>query len=208
VTSPPAPAYAVILAAGTSTRFGDDKLLALLDGQPVLEHVIRAVQACEGNGTIRASYVVVPGPDAAVTQLVRQLDVRVVTATPAGNGMGWSLRAGFEAVTAAAPAGPAAALVVLGDQPTLQPEVVSALVRRWRTSSASVIRPRYADEPEAPGHPVLLDRSQWARVAALTGDTGLGPLATADAVLVEVRGRNPDIDTRADLRALHEKGTA
>ena len=207
MTSPPAPVFAVILAAGTSSRFGDDKLLALLDGRPVLEHVIGAVQACERNGTVRASYVVVPGPDAAVTRLVRQLDARVVTATRAGDGMGWSLRAGFEAVTAAAPAGPAAVLVVLGDQPTLQPEVVSALVRRWRARGASVQRPRYADEPVVPGHPVLLDRSLWARVAALQGDTGLGP-ATADAELVEASGRNPDIDTRADLRALHGKGTA
>ena len=204
MTSPPAPVFAVILAAGTSSRFGSDKLLALLDGRPVLEHVIRAVQACERAGTIRASYVVVSARDTAAARLVQRLDARVVAATRAGDGMAWSLRAGFEAVIAAAPTGPAAALVVLGDQPTLQPGVVAALVRRWRASGAGVVRPRYDDEPEVPGHPVLLDRSRWAGIAALEGDHGLGS-ATHDAVLVEAGGRNPDIDTSADLRALHGK---
>ncbi|WP_052195233.1 molybdenum cofactor guanylyltransferase [Deinococcus radiopugnans] len=37
---------AVITAGGRSSRFGSDKALALLDGQPLLRHVADSLQAC------------------------------------------------------------------------------------------------------------------------------------------------------------------
>jgi CTP:molybdopterin cytidylyltransferase MocA len=55
-----------------------------------------------------------------------------------------------------------------------------------------------------PGHPVLLDRRVWPLVRTLEGDAGLAPLLRGGRVklqLVDVPGRNPDIDTRAELAA-------
>ena len=55
-----------------------------------------------------------------------------------------------------------------------------------------------------PGHPVLIDRSLWPLVQQLEGDEGLGAVLRSGQVavdLVPVDGRNPDIDTRADLAA-------
>lgn len=64
------------------------------------------------------------------------------------------------------------------------------------------MRPRYADRPGEPGHPVLLHRQLWPEVATLEGDEGAGALLRGRAVtLVDVPGRNPDIDTPADLAA-------
>jgi molybdenum cofactor cytidylyltransferase len=195
--------YAVILAAGAARRFDGEKLLEPLHGPPVLEHVIRAVHAAEHAGMVRASYVVVSREHGAVAALAEGLGARVVPARRAGDGMGWSLRAGLGVVERSSPLGAAALLVVLGDQPALRPDVIEALVRRWRATGAAVTRPRYQDEPSAPGHPVLLDRSMWSRVASLTGDAGLWPLTASE--LVDVAGSNPDIDTRADLRAFSWK---
>lgn len=202
--SPAPPVFAIILAAGSSRRFGDDKLVALLAGRTVLAHAIEAVQATEAGGTIRASYVVVPDAGGAAGRVARELGARIIAAPDGRQGMAWSLRAGLEAVRATAPSGPAAVLVVLGDQPLLRPEVIAALVRRWRATGAAIVRPRYALAPDAPGHPVLVDRSRWDDLAALTGDRGLGA-AVGQPELVDVPGHNPDVDTRADLAALDHK---
>ena len=99
-----------------------------------------------------------------------------------------------------APATGAAALVVLGDQPAIRRDVIDEVVRRWRITGAEAVRPRYAEAPDEPGHPVLLDRSLWQAVSLLEGDTGPGRLLPGRSVeLVDVPGRNPDIDTPADL---------
>jgi CTP:molybdopterin cytidylyltransferase MocA len=55
-----------------------------------------------------------------------------------------------------------------------------------------------------PGHPVLLDRRTWRLARQLVGDQGLGAVLQGSRVkvlYVDVPGRNPDIDTRADLAA-------
>jgi CTP:molybdopterin cytidylyltransferase MocA len=56
-----------------------------------------------------------------------------------------------------------------------------------------------------PGHPVLLGRSVWPRARQLKGDRGFSILQSADpgeTVTVDVKGDNPDVDTRADLNGL------
>ena len=88
----------------------------------------------------------------------------VVEAARAAEGLALSLRAGLERVASTAPATGAAALVVLGDQPAIRGEVIDEVVRRWRITGAEAVRPRYAERPDEPGHPVLLDRRLWAEV--------------------------------------------
>jgi CTP:molybdopterin cytidylyltransferase MocA len=128
----------------------------------------------------------------------------LVEAPDADRGLAYSLRAGVEAAAAAVPPGPAALVIALADQPDLDPAVVEALVARWRATGADAVRPRYSGEPDVPGHPVLLDRRVWPMARTLEGDAGLAPLLRGGRVklqLVDVPGRNPDIDTRAELAA-------
>ena len=105
--------------------------------------------------------------------------------------------------------------MVLGDQPWLRPEVVAevldaataatattdaALPQTAPTPPRPIIRVRYADD-DAP-NPVLIRRTAWALAAGLEGDRGLGPLLGRYPDLVEevpIGGRNPDVDTPADL---------
>lgn len=167
-------------------------------GRPLLAHAIEAVQAAERDGTVRAAWVVVPDLEASAGRIAAGLGATVVPAPHSGRGMGWSLRAGIEAVAASAPAGPAAVLIVPGDQPRLRPDVLAALVRRWRATGAGVVRPRYAEDAQVPGHPVLVDRSRWRELEALEGDQGLRAMGR-EVEFVDVPGSNPDIDTRRDL---------
>lgn len=168
--------------------------------------MLHAAERLRAAGDALAGLVaVVPSLDAPVAAVLRGAGVPLVEARDAAHGLAHSLRAGL-AAAAAHHLAPGAALVALGDQPAVSPAAIAALVARWRAGGALALRPRYADDPDTPGHPVLLDRAAWALAHDLSGDRGLRDLLAAvpgGVALVDVPGRNPDVDTRADLAALH-----
>ena len=200
--SPVPPVFAIVLGAGRSSRFGSDKLLAPLHGRPVLGHVLDTLASRAGSGLLRALFLVVQDPGGAEARLGQEAGAIIVGSPRAAEGLALSLRAGLERVASSAPATGAAALVLLGDQPAIRGEVIVEVIRRWRVSGAEAVRPRYAECPDEPGHPVLLDRRLWHEASRLTGDVGPGTFLRGRAVeLVDVPGRNPDIDIPADLAA-------
>ncbi len=195
---------AVVLAAGASARFGSPKLLAPLDGRPVLQHALDAVAAA---GIV--DVVVVLGETAAAVEaaITWRTERRTVNPRPA-DGLASSLRCGLDAAVEVP--GADAILIVLGDQPAVRPGVIRAILNAaadLATASAPFLRARYVDDP-AP-NPVLVRRSAWALAAGLDGDRGLGALLASrpDLVIaIESPGDNPDIDTPADLAALARRG--
>jgi CTP:molybdopterin cytidylyltransferase MocA len=111
-------------------------------------------------------------------------------------GMSHSLRLGF----AALPPDVEAALILLGDQPTVEATLISRLVSARgatpfvATSAGGVLQP-----------PVLVERSHFAIVEEAVGDIGLRELLRTHVELVrpvDVGQPNPDIDTLADLARL------
>ena len=81
----------------------------------------------------------------------------------------------------------------------------------WSRSGIKAIRPAYRETPGEPGHPLLLDRSLWHLAAEMRGETGFGPVLESHRIRVQtisVAGRNPDVNTPEDLKALEEEGSA
>ena len=203
--SSPSTIVALVLAAGSGTRFGGGKVRAPLDGRPLVAHVLAAARAA---GLSRV--VLVFGRDAVAVRAAllaedpAALDGVLVAVNGAPErGLASSLRLGM-AVATAAPA-PSGVLVLLGDQPRVRPEVVAAAMNAAAAapSGALAAAPTYAND--AAPNPVLLLPPAWPLVAGLEGDRGLGPLLDAhpERVLrVPVEGSNPDVDTRADLAAI------
>jgi molybdenum cofactor cytidylyltransferase len=176
---------AVILAAGESRRFGSPKQLAELKGRTLLDHVIVTARAA-GLDPIVA---VVP------TWLVRPSGEESLgwIANPQPElGMSQSLRLGLEALTDAD-----AAVILLGDQPGVAVETITALV------AARGERPIVATEAGgvvAP--PLLLERSHFGLAADLSGDQGLREVLRRSPELVRtvsVAQHALDVDTPADL---------
>jgi len=200
----PAP-HAVVLAAGAGSRFDGEKLLAPLRGRPLIAHVAATVAEALGTGLLSGAVAVIP-PGA--TALARPLDTAgcaLIENFDSASGLASSLQLGLAEVTRHDPQA-AAALIVLGDQPLLSRGTIARLIEAWRASGKSV-RPRYTLTPEAPGHPVLLDRSVWPLATSLEGDRGMGPLFAAHPellVTIDVPGANPDVDTAADLHSLQD----
>jgi CTP:molybdopterin cytidylyltransferase MocA/SAM-dependent methyltransferase len=188
---------AIVLAAGAGSRFGGRKLLAPLEGRPVLQHVLDRL----ADAGLRRSIVVL-GDDARELQrsMTWRDEVRVINPEPEA-GLSSSLRVGI----AALPADADAALIVLGDQPRVSPEVIRSLLAAGVDDERPVAVPLYADGGGG-RNPVLLGRAAFALVEAAEGDRGLGPVIAANPALVRVvdvsrlvpdQG-NPDLDTPAD----------
>jgi CTP:molybdopterin cytidylyltransferase MocA len=191
---------ALLLAAGRGSRFGGDKLRAPLRGTPIVERVAATIDGAIHAGALSGCVAVVASGDAALRQLVAGRGFAVVENDDDAAGISGSIRRGLSALAKDPSIG--AALILLGDQPLVRLEVMIALVDCWRHLGRSA-RPRYADTPDQPGHPVLLDRSLWRLAETLRGDHGLGSaLASQNIEIVEVDGRNPDVDTPSDLSAL------
>ena len=190
---------AIVLAAGEGARFGGHKLAALLDGRPILQHVLDALAVAGIDDP-----VVVLGADA--DSLVARLTLRRARTVRNANperGLSSSLQVGWaEAFVGVDP--PSSVLVVLGDQPRLDPSVVRSLAAMPADPARPIVVARHADGAR---NPVRLEPAAAGLVAAATGDRGLGPMIDANPELVrvlEVEAWNPDVDRRSDLVALVE----
>jgi molybdenum cofactor cytidylyltransferase len=177
---------AVILAAGESRRFGSPKQLAELNGRPLLQHVVAAARQAALDPII----AVVP-PDLPFDGA----DVVCVSNPRPDLGMSHSLRLGFAAI----PAGADAAMILLGDQPTVHRGLLSQLLGARGATPFVAIR---AGDLLLP--PVVVERSHFDVVRKPSGDIGLREVLRAQGALVtgiDVSILPVDIDTVRDLRA-------
>lgn len=184
---------AVILAAGESRRFGSRKQVAELHGRTLLEHVLELAHVVGLNPVIAVVPVWLDRPPPPRDPSL----VWIHNPRPA-QGMSLSLRLGF----AALPAVNEAAVILLGDQPTVTPASIRALMaaRGEEPIIATLATGRMAA-------PVLVERSHFSMVEELAGDMGLREILHAHPELVravEVSAHPPDIDTPADLDALRD----
>lgn len=202
------PVFALVLAAGQSRRFGRDKLIAELNGHPLLRHVLNWVAEARDHGNLAGGLAVLPAGNPDRETLLIQSGLEYVFNTSPERGVAESLRIGLAALASRHPDAKAA-LVLQGDQPSLRQDVIPALLNAWFAGGRPVVRPRYAGEPDKPGHPVLLDRSIWDRARELDGDAGFAPLLRTYPELVtavDVPGINPDINTPSDLALVEFPG--
>ena len=178
---------ALVLAAGASTRFGSPKQLARIGDRTMLASVIDTAR--EANLT--PILVIVP-PGIAVPS-----DVVPLVNTDPTAGLSRSLRMGIAAV----PPDVGAAVILLGDQPTLTAETIRVVVGAARGD-----RPVVAARADGRlGPPILLLREAFRLTHQASGDEGLRSILTDYAQLVtpvDVAAHPPDVDTPADLAAL------
>jgi CTP:molybdopterin cytidylyltransferase MocA/SAM-dependent methyltransferase len=183
---------ALVLAAGAGSRFGGGKLLAPLGGKPLLQHVLDRVAEA---GVVEA--IVVLGDDAGAIEdaIAWRAEQRVRNPKP-GRGLSSSLQVGMGALDPAADG----VLILLGDQPLVDPAAIRALLDAPPDRKRPVVVPAYPDDRGR--NPVLLRKTAFPLASEATGDRGLGPVLAAHPELVvelPIGGDNPDIDTREDL---------
>jgi molybdenum cofactor cytidylyltransferase len=179
----------LVLAAGEGSRFGGPKQLAELDGRPLLEHALVAMSGLD-------RVVVVLGAHAdEVRARVNFGRAEPVLCEDWASGQAASLRAGLAALGDVE-----AAVVTLGDQPRITPEVIAFAISNFDGS-----RPVRATYKGRPGHPVVLPAAIIPKVMELVGDQGARLLLAEEDVL-EVDASHlasaADVDTPDDLEVL------
>jgi molybdenum cofactor cytidylyltransferase len=187
---------AIVLAAGRGTRFGaEPKLLARLEGKPLVRHVAEAAVAASAEPVL-----VVTGHRAAeVEAALAGLSVQFVRNPGYAGGLSTSLKAGF----AALPDGAHAAVVLLADMPRVGSSLIEELVEAWLASRPAAVVPVYERRR---GNPVLLSRSLAPEIEGLSGDVGAGLVLRRRGDVLELPVDDPavlqDVDTPHGLRAL------
>jgi molybdenum cofactor cytidylyltransferase len=196
--------HGVVLAAGTGSRFGrGNKLLAALDGRPLVRHAARTLLDADLDGV-----TAVLGHEAErVRGALSGLPVETVANPDYREGQATSVRAGVRAArergAGADATSPDALLVALGDMPRVQPGTVNVLLDAYRAGAGDALAAAVEGQR---GNPVLFDARFFDRLAAVSGDTGGRAILLDgdDAALVETGdpGVLGDVDTRADLGRL------
>ena len=185
----------VVLAAGSGSRFGAPKQLAELDGSPLLEHALRAVEAVPAIDRV----VVVLGAHAEEIRARVELGrAEPVVCAGWAEGQAASLRCGIEAA-----AGAEAAVLTLGDMPRITPQVIARFADIAAQHGATARARAVYDG--VPGHPVVLGSAYFAAVAELRGDVGARELLRAIGAFPIECGHlcsAADVDTRAALERL------
>ncbi|WP_193170498.1 NTP transferase domain-containing protein [Nisaea nitritireducens] len=165
----------ILLAAGQSSRMGaTNKLLGTLDGKPLVRWVAEAILA-----SAAGRLVVVTGHEAEkVTAALSDLDAEFVHNPHYATGMSTSVRAGF----ASLPEGTDAALVCLGDMPTITARMLDALIAAYDpVEGRAIVVPVHGGKR---GNPILWDHRFFEEMQELEGDKGARGLLAEFADLV------------------------
>ena len=188
--------HAVVLAAGSGSRFGGAKLTAPLRGGALVDHALAAALAAP----VETVFLVTGAEAAAVAARADGVArVVVVKAADHAQGMAASLRAGI----AALPGDAAAVLIFLGDMPDIPTDVAPRLIAALAGGAPAAV-PVFEGRR---GHPAAFARALFTDLLALEGDRGARDLlAQLGDRLVSVEASGPgilvDVDTRDQLETM------
>ena len=186
----------IVLAAGEASRFGSAKQLALLDGQPMVEHALRAITA----GPVGRVILVLGAGAEDVVAAIDLHGAEPLICPRWQEGQAASLACGLAELSDCE-----AVVVTLGDQPRVSPDSIRRVISA-REKGALAVRATYRGDP---GHPVLLERKLFGRMRNVTGDHGARNLLMSVAVReipCDDLGGGEDVDTPAELDALRAGG--
>ncbi|HKA71341.1 MAG TPA: NTP transferase domain-containing protein, partial [Xanthobacteraceae bacterium] len=187
---------AVVLAAGRSTRMGSNKLVAELNGTPLVR--IAAEQAL---ASCADPVIVVTGHERErVEKALAGLAVRFVHNPEFADGLSTSLKAGLAAVPPEADG----AIICLGDMPQVRAAMIDRLIAAFDPARGALIVVPTIDGKR--GNPVLWSRRFFPELAGLEGDVGarhmIGAYGEAVVEVAADRAALVDIDTPEALSAL------
>lgn len=186
--------FAVVLAAGSASRFGSTKQLASVDETPLVRRVLDIATDCFGDNT-----VLVVGHDwKSVVDACFRSPGFVVVNEHYTKGLGSSIAAAVNTIMHTA----TGIVVVLADQPLISTTHLDALREAWSGDVDEIVATGFDDTI---GPPVLFPENCFPELAALAGDAGGRHLLDDDRFVVKrirFEDASVDIDTPDDLRRI------
>lgn len=194
--SPKPVVRACVLAAGTSSRFGETKLVQQFHGTSIVQTVLRAAQAACGTGV----WLVVGHDQDVVVKASHSRSPNVVVNDAYKEGIGTSISSGVRACRRDADA----ILILLADQPLITAAHLEDLIDMWSGAENEIIASSFEGITSPP---ILFPSSAFDVLSNLKGDSGAKSLLANKAFVVKSIDFPPagfDIDTPEDLRRLNQ----
>lgn len=190
---------AIILAAGSSRRMGTQKMLLPYGNTTMLGSVIQNVLS----SSVDSVHVVLGADHIKILDHLKSLPVEICYNQDHLSGMLSSVICGFNSL----PGDTGAALVFLGDQPSISPRVTNAVIAAYNDSLHGIVIPIINHRR---GHPLLVDLKYKRDIGRLDLEQGLRALMhhfPEDVLEVEVNdpGILIDIDTPEEYQKVNKK---
>ena len=189
----------VILAAGRASRMGREKLLLMLGDKAVIRRVAEMVCDEKLDGISDIVVVANPRNQDLIRAVLADLDLRVVCNPSFEQGLGTSIATGVDAAGSDA----TALLLVQGDQPFVDAEVLRRLIDEWQAHQTAFVASSY---DEITTTPVIFSRALFAEMAVLKGDVGArSVLRNHEGRVVTLPAwRGADLDTEEDYERVQQ----
>jgi molybdenum cofactor cytidylyltransferase len=192
--------WAIILAAGESKRMHEPKLLLPYGERSIIETVIARAVSSKVDRTL----LVLGAHQGKILQKTKGQPVQIVVNEDFVSGMLSSVQKGFNSL----PEGTRAALVLLGDQPSISSAIIDKIIEGYKQSRKGIVLPTFNQER---GHPVLIDLKYREEINRLSPDVGLRGVVYShpDDVFEVPIGTSSvlqDIDTPQDYKKELAKG--
>lgn len=155
------PVAGILLAAGTASRMGRNKMLFELNGESVLRGAVRRALA----GGLSPLLVVLGHQSDKAWNEIEDLPCQWVLNPLYEQGVNTSLKGGVLEVKNETRV--PAAMVLLADMPFVTPEMIAAMIDRYRKTEAPLVISDY-EGVNAP--PMLYDRSLFNELLMMTGE--------------------------------------
>lgn len=199
--------HVILLAAGNSRRFGNNKLLYPYKGKPMYQHVLEIVAHMDETEfqefTIGEKIVVTQYEE--IMESAQQAGFRCLRNSEPELGISHSIRMGIEAIEEFAMCeAQDAILFAVCDQPELTEEIFYGLIRSYEASSKRIA---CAADGERLGNPVIFESAYWEELKSLCEEQGGKTVLKRhreDVELYQVKDGKKlrDIDCLWDLKPL------
>jgi molybdenum cofactor cytidylyltransferase len=190
----------LLLAAGTSSRFGRVKQLAELGGVTLVERAARMLEESDVDEVV----VVLGHASQEVKSRLAGEHVRIVFNPNFRAGLGSSVAAGVRSLDRRSEA----VVVCLSDQPFVTTGLVNRVVSRFVETRADAVAAAAGDIVSPP---MLLSKSLYGQLRELKGDKGAKGIVMRQAKLESVEVAREllfDIDTEDELKRARQRSGA
>lgn len=186
----------LILAAGSSSRLGKPKQLLKFGEETLLSKTIKSAQEA-----ILGPVLVVLGSQSDLIKSTLKIDgVKWIVNQNWESGMASSLQAGLNFLIENER--PDQVLLLLSDQPFVNPELVNQLIKEKENSGKGIAACSYSDTI---GVPAIIEKKYFSELLNLKGDQGAKKVIKHhldDLVQIPFENGKIDIDTQADWENL------
>ncbi|MBL0356291.1 MAG: nucleotidyltransferase family protein [Chitinophagaceae bacterium] len=187
----------LLLAAGSSSRMGQPKMLLDFRGKTILQHSIDEIKKLPGNQLL----VVTGCYYSLLKEILEQQQIEFVQNEQWQEGMGTSIQKGVKYITRYYPDATSVTILVC-DQPFISAGLFQEMREMKQQAGKGIIACTYNDTI---GTPVLFDKTYFDQLALLSGPSGAKKIVqqfAEDTAMVNFPLGAVDIDTAEDYEQL------